>query len=130
MEKVRFGTTEYELPANGVQLGDQGGKVIFVPGASTFADIEADVKAAKSITVLDTAGSPILTRTDMVYAGRLTKDDNYIVGSENTADGAQDVVGTVMVAEFRQPDVREELAAVKAQLDYVTMMADIPMEEV
>lgn len=125
MEKVKFGATEYELPVNGYRLNDEGGKVIFLPGLATFEAVEADVKAATSITVLDSAGEPWISRTDLIYAGRLTKDDTYIIGSD---EQGVDITGTVLVAEFRLPDVREQLVEVKAQLDYVTMMADIPME--
>lgn len=128
MESIKFGNSSYELPANGVQLNEQGGRVIFLPGTAAFADVETDVKAAGAITVLDSAGEPILTRSDLIYAGRLAKDDNYVIGAD-TEQGT-DITGTVMIAEFRLPDVREELAEVKAQLDYVTMMSDIPMEEV
>lgn len=125
MEKVKFGVTEYELPVNGYRLNDEGGKVIFLPGLATFEAVEADVKAATSITVLNSAGEPWISRTDLIYAGRLTKDDTYIIGSD---EQGVDITGTVLVAEFRLPDVREQLVEVKAQLDYVTMMADIPME--
>lgn len=126
MESIKFGSTAYELPANGVQLNEQGGRVIFLPGTATFTDVEAAVKATGAITVLDSAGEPILMRSDLIYAGRLAKDDNYVIGAD-TEQGTN-ITGTVMIAEFRLPDVREELAAVRAQLDYVTMMADIPME--
>lgn len=141
MEKIKINEKLYDLVVNGLQLGEQGGKVIFQPAAATFAEIEADVKATKAITVLDDAGEPVLTRSDLVYAGRLTKDDNYIVGTEqvqtdtNTESGepameTRDVIGTVMIAEFRTPDLREQLAATQAQLAYVAMMGGIDLEEV
>lgn len=141
MEKIRINEKLYDLVVNGVQLTDQGGRVIFQPGAVTFAEIEADVKATKAITVLDDAGEPILTRSDLVYAGRLAKDDNYVVGTEQVQTGTdpetndpitetRDVIGTVMIAEFRVPDLREELAATKAQLAYVAMMSNVDLEEV
>jgi len=141
MEKIKINEKLYDLVVNGLQLRDQGGKVIFQPVAATFAEVEADVKAAKAITVLDDAGEPILTRSDLVYAGRLTKDDNYVVGTEQVQTGTdpesrdpitetRDVIGTVMIAEFRVPDLREELAATKAQLAYVAMMGGIDLEEV
>lgn len=141
MEKVKINEKLYDLVVNGVQLADQGGRVIFQPAAVTFAEVEADVKATKAITVLDDAEEPILTRSDLVYAGRLTKDDNYVVGTEPVQTGAdpessdpitetRDVIGTVMIAEFRVPDLREELAATKAQLAYVAMMGGIDLEEV
>lgn len=128
MEKVKFGVTEYELPVNGYRLNDEGGKVIFLPGSATFEVVEADVKVAASITVLDSAGEPWVRRTDLVYAGHIEKDDNYVIGAD--PEQGTDITGTVLIAEFRLPDVREQLAEVKAQLDYVTMMSDIPMEEV
>lgn len=141
MEKVKINEKLYDLVVNGVQLADQGGRVIFQPAAATFAEIEADVKATKAITVLDDAGEPILTRSDLVYAGRLAKDDNYVIGTEQVQTGTdpessdpimetRDVIGTIMIAEFRVPDLREELAATKAQLAYVAMMGGIDLEEV
>ncbi len=141
MEKIKINEKLYDLVVNGLQLGDQGGKVIFQPAATTFAEVEADVKATKAITVLDDAGEPILTRSDLVYAGRLTKDDNYIIGTETVQTGTdpesndpiketRDVIGTVMIAEFRVPDLREQLAATQAQLAYVAMMGGIDLEEV
>ena len=140
MEKIRINEKLYDLVVNGVQLADQGGRVIFQPAAATFAEIEADVKATKAITVLDDAGEPILTRSDLVYAGSLTKDDNYVVGTEPVQTGSdpessdpimemRDVIGTVMIAEFRAPDLREQLAATRAQLEYVAMMGGIDLEE-
>ena len=141
MEKIKINEKLYDLVVNGLQLGDQGGKVIFQPGAASFEAVKADVKATKSITVMDDAGEPILTRSDLVYAGRLTKDDNYVVGTEPVQIGAdpessdpitetRDVIGTVMIAEFRVPDLREQLAATQAQLAYVAMMGGIDLEEV
>lgn len=141
MEKIKINEKLYDLVVNGLQLGEQGGKVIFQPAAVTFAEVESDVKATKAITVLDDAGEPILTRSDLVYAGRLTKDDNYVVGTEQVQTGTdpessdpimetRDVICTVMIAEFREPDLWEELAATKAQLEYVAMMGGIDLEEV
>jgi|GEM_PF-3132447 len=115
MERVKFNKTDYELVTNGLQLTEQGGKIIFQPGEAGFEAVEADVRAAKTITVLDDAEEYLLIRSDLVYAGRLTKD---------TAHEA----GTVMIAEFRTPDVREQLAVVEAKLAYVAMMTDVEME--
>lgn len=139
MEKVKINEKLYELVVNGVQLTDQGGRVIFQPEAATFAEVEADVKATKAITVLDDAGEPILTRSDLVYAGRLAKDDNYVVGNESVQTGTdpetnepitetRDVIGTVMIAEFRAPDLRDKVTELEAQVAYMAMMSNIEME--
>lgn len=123
MESIKFGSATYELVANGYQLNEQGGRVIFLPGAATFADAEADVKAMTAITVLGAAGEPILTRTDLVYAGRLAKDDNYVIGAE-TEQGT-DITGTVMIAEFKAPDLRAELEAAKAEIANLNETVDM-----
>lgn len=141
MEKIKINEKLYDLVVNGLQLGDQGGKVIFQPGAASFEAVKADIKATKDITVLDDAGEPILTRSDLVYAGRLAEDDNYIIGTEQVQAGTdtesgepitetRDVIGTVIIAEFRAPDLREQLAATEAKLEYVAMMGGIDLEEV
>ncbi|WP_455438012.1 hypothetical protein [Hungatella hathewayi] len=139
MEKIKINEKLYDLVVNGVQLTDQGGRVIFQPAAATFAEVEADVKAAKAITVLDDAGEPVLTRSDIVYAGRLTKDDNYVVGTEQVQTGTdpesndsitetRDVIGAVMIAEFRVPDLRDKVTELEAQVAYMAMMSNIEME--
>lgn len=123
MEKLKFGTTEYVLPANGVQLTDQGGRIVFLPGSATFADVEADVKAMTAITVLDATGDPVLTRSDLVYAGRLAKDDNYIIGAD--PEQGTDIAGTVMIAEFKVPDLRAELETAKAEIANLNETVDM-----
>lgn len=121
MEKLRINEKLYELVANGLQLTDQGGEVIFRPGSATFDTVLADVRSTKSITVLDDLGDPILTRADLVYAGKLAKYDNSPTGVENAQE-------TVMIATFRAPDVREKLAELEARQEYMAMMAGIEME--
>ena len=126
MQTVKFGGITCGLVTNGLQLGDEGGKVIILPEANSFTDVEAALKAAKDIVVLDDAGEPWITRSDLVYAGRLAKDDNYVVGADTEA--GTDITGTVLIAEFRVPDLREKYAALEAKVEYVSMMAGIEME--
>lgn len=139
MEKIKINEKLYDLVINGVQLADQGGRVIFQPAAATFAEVEADIKATKAITILDDAGEPILTRSDLVYTGRLAKDDNYVVGIELVQTDAvleseeavilpQEVIGTAMIAEFRAPDLRDKVTKLEAQVAYMAMMSNIEME--
>ena len=139
MEKVKFNTMEYDLVTNGLRLTDQDGKIIMLMGANTFDAVKTDVQTMKTITVLDSAGEPFLTRSDLVYAGRLTVDDNYVIGTENVQTGTneatgepiyntQDVSGPVLIAEFRTPDLREKLAEMEAKLEYVAMMSNVDME--
>lgn len=139
MEKIKINEKLYDLVINGLQLGEQGGRVIFQSAAATFAEVEADIRATKAITILDDAGEPILTRSDLVYTGRLAKDDNYVVGIELVQTDAvleseeavilpQEVIGTAMIAEFRAPDLRDKVTKLEAQVAYMAMMSNIEME--
>ena len=120
MEKIKFNDSLFELVANGYQLQQDGGRIVFQPGEVTFEEAEAAAAAATSIMLLDDAGDPMVSRTDLVYAGRMTKQKDYVIGAEKEETGAdedgnpiytyKDVTGTAMIAEFRLPDWREQYA--------------------
>ena len=120
MESIKIGNKTFELVANGYQLQQDGGRIVFQPGEATFEEAEAAAAAATSIMLLDDAGDPMVSRTDLVYAGRMTKQKDYVIGAEKEETGAdedgnpiytyKDVTGTAMIAEFRLPDWREQYA--------------------
>ena len=120
MESIKIGNKTFELVANGYQLQQDGGRIVFQPGEVTFEEAEAAAAAATSIMLLDDAGDPMASRTDLVYAGRMTKQKDYVIGAEKEETGAdedgnpiytyKDVTGTAMIAEFRLPDWREQYA--------------------
>ena len=126
MESIKFGNTAYELVANGYRIADDGGKIIFKPGSAVFDAVEAELRSMQAITMLDSAGEPSLTRSDLVYSGRLAKDDNYVIGID-TGTGA-DIMGPVMIAEFRVPDLSDKVAELEAKIEYMSMMSGIEME--
>jgi hypothetical protein len=125
METIKINEKTYQLVADGYQMQDDGGRVIFMPSDETFTSIKDNLTHTGSIEVMNDSGEPIISRSDLVYAGRLTVADNYIIGSDSQG---QSVTGTVMIAEFRVPDVREQCAALEAKLEYMAMMADIDLE--
>ena len=120
MEKIKFNDSLFELVANGYQLQQDGGRIVFQPGEVTFEEAETAAAAATSIMLLDDAGEPMASRSDLVYAGRMTRQSDYVIGTEKKETGAdedgnliytyKDVTGTVMIAEFRLPDWREQYA--------------------
>ncbi len=120
MESIKIGNKTFELVANGYQLQQDGGRIVFQPGEVTFEEAEAAAAAATSIMLLDDAGDPMVSRTDLVYAGRMTKQKDYVIGAEKEETGTdedgnpiytyKDVTGTAMIAEFRLPDWREQYA--------------------
>lgn len=127
MESIKLNNKQYQLVANGYQLTEEGGKVIFQPEAETFDEVEAELGAVSTIQLLDETGEPMISRKDLVYAGRLTKDTAYVVGTEQVENGTdeegnplydlKDVTGTVMIAEFRTPDLREKYAELQEQVN-------------
>lgn len=138
METIVINGRKHMLVADGYRLQETGGRVIFQPDDASFEEVETDLKANESIRVLDDAGEPLISRSDLVYAGQLTKDSNYVIGAEQVQTGTddegnpvyemRDKIGTVMIAEFRQPDLREKCAQLEAQLQYMAMMTGTEME--
>ena len=140
MEKIRINNTLYDLVPNGYQVTGQGGRITFLPGDQSFNVAKADLVAAKELEVLDDLGNPIISQSGLVYAGRVSLDDNYIIGTEQVQTGTddagdpvydtRDITGAVLIAEFRVPDIRDQVAALEAQLAYVAMMANVDVEGV
>lgn len=49
MESIKIGTQSYELVADGYQLQQDGGCIIFQPGEQTFEEVETVMSGVKSI---------------------------------------------------------------------------------
>jgi hypothetical protein len=122
VEKIKFGTHQFDLVPNGVQLSDNGGKILFEQGESTFEAIKLILKANEDIEQINTAGETDWSRSDLIYGGRLMVIDDYEVSEGITKD--------VMQAEFKTPDVKTLLDATNANLYYLAMMTDISLEEI
>lgn len=131
MEKIKFNNKIFELVANGYQLQQDCGRIIFQPGEMSFEEVEEAVSAATSVVLLDDVGDPMASRTDLVYAGRMTKQSDYVIGAEKEETGTdedgnpiytyKDVTGTVMIAEFRLPDWREKYEALEKEVTNVQL---------
>lgn len=138
MESIKIGTQTYELVADGYQLQQDGGRIIFQPGEKTFEEIEAAVSAATSLVLLDETGEPLASRADLVYAGRMSKQKDYVIGTKKEETGAdedgnpiytyKDVTGTAMIAEFRLPDLREAYKSLEEEVTN-TQMALVELYE-
>ena len=131
MESIKIGNKTFELVANGYQLQQDGGRIVFRPGEATFEKAEAAVSAATSIMLLDDAGEPLTSRRDLVYAGRMTRQSDYVIGTEKEETGTdengnpiytyKDVTGPVMIAEFRLPDLREAYKSLEEEITNAQM---------
>ena len=131
MESIKIGNKTFELVANGYQLQQDGGRIVFQPGEATFEEAETTVSATTSIMLLDDAGEPLASRSDLVYAGRMTRQSDYVIGTEKEETGVdedgnqiytyKDVTGTVMIAEFRLPDLREAYKSLEEEMTNAQM---------
>ena len=114
IEKIRFGEQTFDLVANGVNLDNSGGSITFRIGNSDFNAIKVNLKLNKDITKINVSGEIGWSRSDLVYAGRLSNIENYDIGAGVKED--------VLIAEFRLPDVREEIKDTNALVAYISMM--------
>ena len=127
IEKIKFGDQLFELVPSGVILGESGGTIIFQKGDCTFDEIENILKSNASIAQIGALDITKWSRKDLIYAGKLTKQSGYVIGSEQVAIGESeymtvDVKADVMIAEFRKPDVGEEIKDTNALVAYISMM--------
>lgn len=121
IEKIKFGNQVFDLVAAGVNLGESGGNIIFQKGAASFDSIETVLKENGSITQIGLSQEPDWIRSDLVYAGKLTKQSDQVIGSEQVQTGTdgetkepiyenKDIKADVMIAYFRTPDLTEIVA--------------------
>jgi len=115
VEKIKFGDQVFDLVVAGVDLGENGGKITFLQGDSTFEEIETILKANGSITQIGLADDIDWKRSDLVYADLLSRQSNYAVGIDS--DGVTEIKADVMIAFFRTPDLREVVAAQAAEIE-------------
>lgn len=126
IEKIKFGDQVFNLIAAGVNLGESGGSISFQKGTSSFDSIETILKANGSITQIGISGETDWSRADLVYAGRLTKLSDQVVGAEQVKVGSdketkepiyetKDIRGDVMVAVFKTPDLSERVSALETE---------------
>lgn len=140
MEKIKFGTETFDLVPVGAAFGEDKAKVIFVfPEGKSYEEIEETVSGKERIEVLDEAGDVLAAHKGYIYLDSLTKQKARVIGTAQVASGTneatgetiyenQDMTATVMIATLRRADVRQEVDAMKASLDYVVMMTGIEME--
>lgn len=112
--------------AAGVNLGESEGSITFQKGAASFDSIEAILKENGSIAQIGVSGESDWIRSDLVYAGRLTKLSNQVVGAEQVKVGTdketkepiyetKDIRGGVMIAYFKAPDLSERVSFLETE---------------
>jgi hypothetical protein len=126
IEKIKFGDQVFDLIAAGVNLGESGGMISFQKGTASFDSIETVLKANGSITQIGVSGETDWSRADLVFAGRLTKLSDQVIGTEQVKVGTdketkepiyetKDIKGDVIIAVFKTPDLTERVAALEVE---------------
>lgn len=129
MEKVKYGGQVYDLVPGGFGVPDAGGRITIQHqlGGKTLEEIKAIAKgvtATDSIDLLDAEGKLIKSVGGYIYGGSIQQIDDYLVEMRQPEPGqegaqAEEIRADIAVVTFRLPDVREELAEVKAVQDEI-----------
>ena len=123
IERIKFGTQEFDLITAGVNLGESGGTIAFLKGSASFESIEAALKENGSIVQIGLSGEPDWTRSDLVYSGKLAKQSDQVIGIEE--DGVTPITADVMTAAFRTPDLTETVKAQAAEIESLKETVDM-----
>ncbi|MBE5990963.1 MAG: hypothetical protein E7247_01045 [Paenibacillaceae bacterium] len=113
IEKIKFGDQPFYLVPDGVKLGEAGGTITFQKGTDSFDQIKAILKANHEITQINLSDKQDWSRNDLVYAGRLAEQSDYVIGKDE--DGVTDIKEDVMIAYFKTPDLNDRVAALEAE---------------
>ena len=138
MEKVRYGGVVFDLVPGGFDTLSAKEQVIVKHQTSgkSLAEIKAIAKAATgSLDLLDEDGGLIRSMDGYVYGGDIREIEDYLVEEKqvpvtSTASAEtdqeqdqpyeiQEVRADIAVVVFKLPDVRTELAEVKAVQDEI-----------
>lgn len=122
IEKIKFGNQSFDLVAAGVNLGEPGGTIKFQKGATSFDKIKTLLKTNGSIAQINLSGNPDWSREDLIYAGRLAEQSDYVIGKDE--DGVTDIKADVMTAYFKTPDLTEKVAAQTAEIESLRATVD------
>lgn len=122
IEKIKFGSQIFELVPGGQNLSESGGTVTFQKGSSSFDQIKALLKANGEISQINLSNETDWAREDLVYAGRLTEQSDYVISKDE--DGVTDIKADVMIAYFKTPDLTEKVAAQTAEIESLRATVD------
>lgn len=127
MEKVKYGGQVYDLVPGGFGVPDGRLTIRHQLAGKTLEEIKAIAKtvtATDSIDLLDKDGKLMRSLDGYIYAGSIQQVDNYLIEVQQPEASqelvqAEEVRADIAVVTFQLPDVREELAEVKAVQDEI-----------
>lgn len=130
MEKIKFGNAVYDLvPAGTHYAGEQLRLVIAWPEGVAYEEIEASLTDCDRIEIISEVGEMLEAIKGYTCVDRLVKQHDYVIGVEQIKDGEneageplyinREVVGSVMIATLKRPDIRETVESMREMVDYL-----------
>ena len=138
MEKIKFGSTQFELVPNGVDDTTEDRLRLLFKLSGTLAEAETlltDPSNTQRIEVLETDGSLQRPLTGYVHLVKISKIRDYLIETvtESGAEGEQDTVlkevrADIVEAVLAKEDIRAKVEQNTADIAYLSMMTDVSLE--
>lgn len=132
MEKVRYGGTTYELVPGGFDTFTENKLILkHLKEGRSLEEIKESAKAVAatdSIDLLDMEGKLVRSIEGYVYAGEIREVEDYLVEEkqvpgtgerQDPVSETEEIRADIAIVTFKLPDIRDELAEVKAVQDEI-----------
>lgn len=133
MEKIKFGSTQYDLVPGGATFGMETARVVAVwPEGKTYEQVEMAITGIERIEILDSAGDVLTVHKNYLHLEELSRKKDYVIRTERIDDGintdtgeilysTKDIVGTVLIATLKRTDMRLEVDTLKETVDMLVL---------
>lgn len=135
MERIKFNTYVFELITNGVMSTEEKITISFLPdnmSLSSLEEILSNEDNTKKIYLMSEYGEELRIYRDYCTLKDIGKQLNIAISQGQITGNAEEspVSGDVVTIVLGKADVvSKELAKVRADVDYIAIMADIELQE-
>lgn len=143
-ESIKIGETILDIAAGSCSLDRVGdtATVAIITGSNTIDSIHAVLASGGTIVKYDRDGVEEWKKDNLIYTGLIRPQSDFPVGIEQKQTGVdkegnptysnEEVLGSVLVVEYRLPTTQDELnrqskqiVSLNAQVAYLSMMSGI-----
>ena len=127
-EKIKVGETTYDIANGSCSLNDFSGytsKVAIIIGSNNIKDIHKNLMENSTVIKYDEDGIEEWRQDNLVYTGHPAFDFSFPVGIEQVQETDEngnaiyknkEVMGEVVIVEFRTPSLEDEVKAQKVRI--------------
>lgn len=146
-ESIKIGETILDI-ANGSCGLDRAGDtatVAIITSSHTIDSIHAALASSRTIVKYDMNGEEEWRKDNLIYTGKMNLRSDFPIGIEQRQTGIDDeenptysnveVMGSVVIVEYRTPTLQDEIKKLEeqnkvlnAQVAYLSMMSGFEME--